>query len=121
VYYPAGFTNVFEAVGSAFTPPACSTNCVLDLTNASLEFYGGNLTPGFTNAVAFGLNSQVSNLSSNRLTMSFSLSSGTFTGSATDPSTGKTLSFSGAVLQKLNAGYGFLLGTNQSSRVVIGP
>jgi hypothetical protein len=38
-----------------------------------------------------------------------------------DPSTGKTKSFSGAVLQKVNAGYGFLLGTNLCSEVVLAP
>ena len=39
----------------------------------------------------------------------------------TDPATGKALPFSGAVFQKQNAAYGFLLGTNQSSRVSLTP
>jgi hypothetical protein len=53
------------------------------------------------------------------LTLTFSTSLGTFTGSATDPATMKPFSFKGAVLQKQNAGFGYLSGTNRTSRVVI--
>jgi hypothetical protein len=59
----------------------------------------------------------VSNLSGNRLTLSFSTSLGTFSGSVTDPTTLKPFNFKGAVLQKQNAGFGFLTGTNQTSSV----
>jgi hypothetical protein len=120
-YYPAGFTNLCQALGSAYRRPATSTNHVLNLTNASVVFSGGNLVADFTNSVALGLNSQITNLSSNRLTLSFSLFTGAFKGSATDPATGKALPFSGAVFQKQNAGYGFLLGTNQAGRVSLTP
>jgi hypothetical protein len=119
--YPDGFTNLCQALGSAYRRPATSTNHVLNLTNAYLVFSGGNLVADFTNSVALGLNSQITNLSSNQLTLSFSLFTGTFKGSATDPATGKALPFSGAVFQKQNAAYGFLLGTNQSSRVSLTP
>jgi hypothetical protein len=120
-YYPGGFTNQSAVVGSFYIPPLGVTNHVLNLTNAEVAFSGGNLIADFTNSVALGPNSRVINLSSNRLTMSFSLSTGTFRGSAMDRSTGRSMPYSGAVLQKLNAGYGFLPGTNQSSRVVLAP
>ena len=120
-YYPAGFTHECNAFGSVYIPPANATQHILNLTAASVTFCGGNLAPDFTNSVALGLSSRVTNLSSNKFTLSFSSSTGTFRGKATDPSTGKWLSFSGAVFQKLNAGYGFLLGTNQSSRVILTP
>jgi hypothetical protein len=68
-----------------------------------------------------GLSSKVTNLSSNRLSLTFSLAAGTFLGSVNDPTTGRALAFSGVVFQKDNAGYGFLLGTNQSSHVLIVP
>src|SRR5207249_9645023 len=110
-----GFTNQSEMVGSAYIPPNGATNHVLNLANTEVAFSGGNLSADFTNAVTLGLYSRVSNLSSNRLTMSFSLSTDMFTGSAINPATDRWLPYSGAVLQKLNAGYGFLLGTNQSS------
>jgi hypothetical protein len=121
-YFPVGFTNDFQVFGSVYVRPERPTNHILDLTNASVEFSGGNLVADFTNDVALGLNSQVTNLSgSNRFSMSFSLSTGTFRGHAADPVSGKTYAFAGAVLQKMIEGHGFLLGTNQSSRVVISP
>jgi hypothetical protein len=53
--------------------------------------------------------------------MGISVGNGLFRGKVVDPSTGKAGSFSGVVLQKLNAGYGFLLGTNLCSEVVLAP
>ena len=37
------------------------------------------------------------------------------------PSLGGFISFTGVVLQKLNAGYGYFLSGNQSGRVYLGP
>jgi hypothetical protein len=51
--------------------------------------------------------------------MTVTLESGLFSGSVVDPSTGKPVKFSGALLQKLNAGSGFSLGSDRSARVVI--
>ena len=119
-YYANGFTNQCEAIGSVYTAPA-STNYVLNFPAGTLEFRGGNLSENFTNSVNFDSGSKIINVSGNSLTMKFSLTAGTFTGQAKQPVTGQTWSFSGAVLQKLNAGYGFTLGTNQSSEVVFAP
>jgi hypothetical protein len=119
-YYPGGFTNDFNinAVGSAYLPPV-RTN-ILDLAAAQLEFSGGDLADSFTNFLTLGLNSTVKS-GSNHLAMTFVLSAGTYYGTVKDPSSGKTWPFRGAVLQKMNAGYGYLLGTNQSSSVVFKP
>jgi hypothetical protein len=117
-YYPDGFTNDCQAVGSAYVPPVHSN--ILDLTSAQLEFCGGNLRCSFTNFLTLGLNSKVSS-SSNHLTMSFTLANGTYHGTVLDPSSGNACQFSGAVLQKMNAGYGLLLGTDQSSVVAFVP
>jgi hypothetical protein len=119
-YYPGGFTNDFNinAVGSAYLPPV-RTN-ILDLADAQLEFSGGDLANSFTNFLTLGLNSTVKS-GSNHLAMTFVLSAGTYYGTVKDPSSGKTWPFRGAVLQKMNAGYGYLLGTNQSSSVVFEP
>lgn|ERR1017187_5690027 len=78
-----------------------------------------DIASSFTNSVTLGLNGRILSSDSNRLSLSISRLSGTFKGSATDPSTGGSLSFRGAVLQKLNADYGYLLGTNQNRRVII--
>ena len=118
-YYSGGFTNECNIVGSAYLAPATTTNHVLNLLNAQVMFLGGDLSSNFTNSVAIGPGDRVANLSSNRLSLSFSRSSGTFIGKAIDPWTGKALPFKGAVFQKVDSGCGFLLGTNQSSRVAI--
>jgi hypothetical protein len=118
-YYFNGLTNDCAVVGSAYHAPV-GVN-VLNLTSAKLRFCGGNLVCDFTNSVTVGPNSKVTDSDDGNLAMSFSLSTGIFRGNAADPSTGKSLPFGGAVLQKLDAGYGFLLGTNQSSQVVFEP
>jgi hypothetical protein len=120
-YYPAGFTQECEAIGSTYVQPARQYALALPLTNAHLAFSGGNVPADFTNSVAVGLSGKLINQSSNALTLTVSTSIGTFKGRITDPSTGKSLPFGGAVFQKQNAGYGSVLGTNQSSRVRVTP
>jgi len=55
------------------------------------------------------------------LKMTVSTSSGSFKGSVIDPASGKSISFTGVVLQKQNFGGGFFTGTNQIGRVFLGP
>ncbi|MBI3852477.1 MAG: DUF4038 domain-containing protein [Verrucomicrobia bacterium] len=118
-FYPAGFTNECDVVGSVYVPPVGGSETILNLTNALVEFTGGNLAADFTNSVTLAANNRLINQSSNRLTMSFSLPTGTFKGGVTDPASAKSMKLSGVVLQKANIGGGLLLGTNQSSRVVL--
>jgi hypothetical protein len=54
------------------------------------------------------------------LKMTFTPSTGRFTGSVRDPSTSRSMSFSGVALQKSAGATGFALGTNQTSRVTLG-
>jgi hypothetical protein len=119
-FYPLGFDIQSQAVGSIYLRPVSpQTNYVLNLTEAEVSFSGGNLAPDFVNSILIGPSSRVSNLSSNRMTLTFSTAQGTYSGSVVDPTTLKSLRFNGAVLQKQNAGFGLLTGTNQTSRVVI--
>jgi len=118
-YYAGGFTNEALLVGSRFVPSA--TNNILGLPNALVSFLGGNLSADFTNAIGIDAKNKVTNLGSNKLSLSLNKSSGTFKGSVTPPAGGKALSFSGAILQKQTNGSGFLLSTNLSSRVAITP
>jgi hypothetical protein len=118
-YYPGGFTNECRAIGSAYAAPAGAVNSVLNLTTATVVISGGNLSSELIYPVALGPGGQAGSLSGNELTLRFSLATGTFKGKAVDPNSGQSLSFNGVVMPKLNAGYGFLLGTSQSSRVVI--
>lgn len=114
-YYPGAFTNESIIAGSRFVPP--TTNAILNLSNALVTFTGGNLAADFTNTIAIDAKSKVINQSSNKLTLTFSKSSGTFSGSVTPPMGGKAIAFKGAVLQKQTNGAGFFLGTNRSGRV----
>jgi hypothetical protein len=53
--------------------------------------------------------------------MSFSLSSGLFSGKVVDPSTGTWMPFKGALLQDRNSAAGFILGADKSGLVGFGP
>jgi hypothetical protein len=120
-YYPAGFTNLCDAAGSIYNKPASITNHVLHLNQARVRFAGGDLAAAFTNAVDIIAASKVVNGSTNLMSMSFNLSSGTFSGRVLDPYSMKSKSFGGVVLQKLTSGYGTLMGTNLSSQVDLTP
>jgi len=115
-YYPLGFTSKHEAIGSCYVVPG-KTNPVLNLTNGVVAFSGGNLTQAITNNVLLTTNNKVTNLSSNKLTMTLTLSTGLYSGSVIDTNTGKAILFNGVMLQDLNAGYGYFLGTNRSGQV----
>ena len=117
-YYPGGFTNEYEAVGSAYVAPL-GTNQVLNFGNSYMDFIGGNLATNISTPIVVGPRNYQA--SGTNLTMKFSLSSGMFYGKTLDPATRKWSSFGGALLQKVNAGYGYLLGTNQSSQVILTP
>jgi hypothetical protein len=120
-HYAAGFTQQCQAIGSAYVRPARACTLDLNLTNANLAFSGGALSASFTNCIVVGQLGRLINEGTNALTVSFSLLTGTFTGHVTDPATRKSVPFGGVVFQKQNAGYGFLLGTNQSSQVNLLP
>ena len=112
-FYAGGFTNECEAMGSGYL--AVKTGNILNFTSGRISFDGGNLPSDFTNTVTI-VNNKVSNSSTNKLSLSFSTSTGIFHGKVTDPLTGKSSPFGGAVLQKMDAGYGYSLGVNKTSR-----
>ena len=120
-YYPGGFTNETAASGSIYDPPIGTTNRVLNFTNAQVVLNDGNLSQSITNIVALAANNKVTNLSSNKLTLTIVRPSGLINGTVMIPGTTRSVPFKGAVLQKSNAGYGHFLGTNQSGRVYFGP
>jgi len=116
--YPSGFTNETTAVGSKYRPPAAVTR-VMNLTNGLVEFSGGNLSSSFTNAVVLGVDNKLTNLSSNSLGLTISLSTGAWRGSVTDPATGRNFAHQGILFQKRNIGVGFFSGSNQTGRVLL--
>jgi uncharacterized repeat protein (TIGR02543 family) len=116
-YYPAGFTNLTTLTGSRYVAP--TTSRVLALTNGVMILTGGNLSQAWTNDFVLGANNRVTNTSPNKFTMTMSLATGLFQGSFLDTGVGRTVSFSGALLQKSTNGSGFFLGTDQAGRVLI--
>lgn len=118
--YRSGFTNETLAVGSSFVRPEDPNGTLLELTDTTIAFSAGNLTAPFRNDISWGPKNKITNLSANKLSLKLNAAQGLFTGTVTDPNTGKASKFSGALLQKQNRGSGFMPGTNSTSLVVIG-
>jgi hypothetical protein len=97
-YYGGGFALQGAAVGSEYTPFSA---LALNATIARMQSSGS----------ANGLITSIK----------VSTTTGTFKGSMLDRSTGKPMNFQGAMLQKPDAGYGFILGTVQSVPVLLTP
>src|SRR6185437_14619911 len=100
-FYPGGFTFTSNPIGSTYH----FTNGVpvLNPPPAELWFANGNLASSFTNQVAMDSSSKVTSTNST-LKMTVTTSTGLLKGTVTDPATGKTVKFSGVVLQNQDAG-----------------
>ncbi|MGA2867517.1 MAG: LamG-like jellyroll fold domain-containing protein, partial [Verrucomicrobiota bacterium] len=119
-YYPAGFLIQTTASGSVYSPPGRGTN-VLGETSLTLALTGGNLAEGITNQFTLNVNNRVTNHSSNRLSLTFLPSTGSFKGSVVDPVGLKSIPFNGVVLQNRGVGAGYFLGSNRGGQVFIAP
>ena len=123
--YPLGFTNQTDIIGSSYSTSffaSSSGSPILSFTNGGLlVLEGAGLTQNITNRVQIAPNNKVTNLDSNRLSLSFTTTSGLFRGSVLDPATRSTIPFSGVILQKQTNGLGFFLHSNQSGRVLVIP
>ena len=95
-YYPGGFALAGDAIGSTYAPLSA---LALNTQVAKLQASGA-------------ANSVVTSIKVTATT-------GIFKGSMNDRSTGKPSSFQGVLLQKPEAGYGFILGSNQSLPVLL--
>jgi hypothetical protein len=121
-YYPGGFTLGMTASGSRYTNSAPGTN-ILNMTDGTLTLSGGNLPQNITNLVSLLANNKITNSSINKLTLTFTPTTGLFKGTVVNPTalTSKPISFSGVALQKQNVACGFSPGTNQTARVFLEP
>jgi hypothetical protein len=115
-FYPAGFSLATAAAGLPYQPPATGTG-VLNFTNGMIVFNGGGLVDNITNVVAIDSRNKVTNLSSNRLSLTFKSATGTFSGRVTIPNSTQSLSYGGVLLQ--DSAQGFFLGTDQSGEVLV--
>jgi uncharacterized repeat protein (TIGR03803 family) len=120
-YYSSGLTLRTNVSGSPFTVPARGTN-LLNATNAVVTLDGGNLTQTITNRITLDANNRVANQSANKLSLSFSLSDGSFKGAVVDPVSSRSIPFKGVVLENQGYAAGYFLGTNnQSGQVLLAP
>jgi hypothetical protein len=120
--YPSGFAWITEANGARYSAPGKGTN-VLGATSSSLALClgGGGLASNITNTFTLNARNEVKNPSlPNRLSLSFSPSSGLFHGSQIIPGTRTAVSFKGVVVQGRANGAGYFLGTDQSGSVWLG-
>jgi hypothetical protein len=119
-FYPDGFTVSTTASGSQYTRPAAGNN-VLTFTDGQVVLTGDSLDQDITNQIQVGARNRVTNVSDNKLSLSFTPSTGLFKGRVTDPATSKPISFSGVVLQKSDVGRGWFPGQNQQTgKVTVG-
>ncbi len=117
--YPGGFTNSTEVSGARFRPPGSNTN-VLSFLNGQLVLSGGDLAEAITNAFTLGAGNRVTDLSGNKLRLSFSRSNGSFRGSVSNPANSQSIPFSGVVLQDEDTGVGYFLEGGLSGKVFVG-
>ncbi len=114
--YQAGFTNVVEAAGSAYSLTKGAP--VLNLTGGYVLLEGGGLTQSITNLFTLEANNVVKG--SNKLSLTITTTTGLFKGTTTN-SAGATISFNGAVFQKQTNGFGQFLNADQSGNVYVAP
>jgi hypothetical protein len=116
-YYPGGFTVEAAAWGSGYSPPPRGTP-ILGMSQAQILLHGGGLAQELTNYVTLSANNRVT--STNRVSLTFTLSTGAFKGSVPNPAGGraKPISFGGVILPLQHSGKGYFLGNGQSGEVL---
>ena len=120
LYRPGfGFPEGIQAVGSLYS--LTNGTPLLNLpSGGSAILQQGNPVQSFTNNFTLGADNKV--VSANGLTVTISLASGSFKGTALNPANNVKVPITGVLLQKQNAAYGLFLGTNgESGSVYLGP
>jgi hypothetical protein len=116
-FYPGGFMQQIETVGSQYTAVPAGTP-VLTLANGMVSIFGGNLMDAaFTNSLPSGTNKFFGD---NSLTLTIFPAKGLMTGSFVDPISSRKRTVKGIALPKQNQARGFFLGRDESGRVFIG-
>jgi len=115
-FYPNGFTNQTDLIGSRYIIPADKKQ-VLSQTNGTITVSGGSLSSDLTKTVKLATKNMfvVSLPNTNQLKASITLATGTFQGSFLISNKAKV--FIGAVLQEQNFAGGFFVETNGTGTV----
>lgn len=119
-FYPGGFETNVDAGGGAYTPPATGYR-VLNLGNGAahtteyLRLDDGSLLPGLQTAITIATANKVTAFTPNDHTYSltFTPTTGVFTGKFTMPSPTRSTSFNGLIVPDMllgtTTGYGYFL------------
>jgi len=113
--YKPGFSVNSEAVGSQYVAPL-GTASMLQISNGVVMLSGGDL-PDSSNLVTFGPSSKLVNNGPNVLKLTFTRTSGFFSGTFKQAGATQSFLIKGAVLQRQNNGSGYAPGSDQSGRV----
>ncbi len=116
-FYPKGFSNQIETIGSRYVAPPSGTP-VLTLVNGVATLSGGDLISPLTNSITLGGDNKIA--SDNQLTLAISAPKGAVKGSFVDASSNTKRSIKGIALPKQNQARGFFLGADQSGRLFVG-
>jgi hypothetical protein len=119
LYYPAGFTNTVDAIGSLYKRSGRVLDLATSKCNASVTLGDGNLPVPFAQTVTVTVSNLVKTgqCGTTNLTMKIVSKDGSFSGTFTHPASNAKHEFRGVVLQIQNFGTGWFLGTNQSGYV----
>ena len=117
--YPDGFAHRAALTGSRYVTPG--SNKILNISDGSLTFSGGNLEASFTNHITLGAGNRITTSDGNPVTLKFAVPTGLANGTIGVPGTNKVLTFRGVVHQKQNRASGYFLGTDQSGRLSLEP
>ena len=109
-YYPGGFNDILQLIGSRYVAPTKNAP-VLSLLNASVTLSGGGLASDVNTPVSLQRNL---GYGAGSVTMSFNAATGAFSGKY-----GSRQTLSGVVLQNQDSARGFFLGTTESGAVLL--
>ena len=115
-YYPAGFINTYNVAASPYVFLGKDSS-IISLTNPVVILSGGGLGL-VTGSVAY--NGKLK-YSTNNLTLNINPTLGSFSGRFQDSADGPSIKLGGVVLQNQDGGggFGYFLGTNNESGVVL--
>jgi hypothetical protein len=117
-YYTNAFALTNAVIGSAYTNLGGSINAIV-LETGSILFSNGNLATSLTNSFKFTKNKSVLTSNTNKISLSISPGTGTWSGNFVLPGTKTKSTLSGIVLQNQNIAVGQFLGTNRTGSVLI--
>jgi List-Bact-rpt repeat protein len=119
VFYPDGFVLETNVVGSVYDSTEAP---VTGFMTGAAVLTGGNLPNDLVAPVTIAPNNVVTGQGTPpKFSLTLDVKKGLFKGSLPNPATGKTIKFTGAILQRQNVGSGLFLGTDQTGKVVLGP